>query len=327
MSFKTYVAQRLLWTVFATFIIVSITFLLLAASPNAQVSQFAFEAAQNPGTSAEEAREAARQRLGTNQPLWERYTEYMINIFTLNWGYSQSGGGQLVTERILNALPYTALYSVPTTILSVIIGVSIGLYSATNQYSRFDYAATFFAFFGYAIPNFWFGIILLVIFGAWLGWVPIIFQPDVPWLSFEMLKQLILPVIVLVTAQTTGLMRYSRAEALEYVEAEFLKTAKAKGVSSYRIVTRHIFRPAAVPLMTILISDLLGLFIASSLLVEVVFSIPGLGRLTFNAILQQDTPLVLSTTLVGVMIAVFGNLLQDISYTVLDPRISYDSRE
>ncbi|MDZ7702723.1 MAG: ABC transporter permease [Halobacteriales archaeon] len=229
-------------------------------------------------------------------------------------------------ELIMDALPYTMIYTIPTTIFSIIVGISIGLYSATHQYTKFDYTATFIAFFGYAIPNFWFGIILLVIFGAWLGWVPIIFDTDPGFFSLDMAKQLILPIVVLTTSQLTGLMRYSRAEALEYVQAEFTKVARAKGISNYRVLTRHILRPALVPLMTILIADLLGIFIAASYLVEIVFSIPGLGRLTLDAILNEDTSLVLATTLIPVSLSIVGNLFQDIAYTVLDPRIDYGDR-
>jgi peptide/nickel transport system permease protein len=325
MSFRWYVTRRILWTFVATYIILSLTFLLLSLAPNQAVTELAFQAAQQ-GQSAEAAEQAARQRLGLDQPLWERYAIYMQNMFTLNWGYSTSHPGTPVLELIADALPYTMVYSIPTTIFSVVVGVSIGLYSATHQYTRFDYAATFVAFFGYAIPNFWFGIILLVIFGAWLGWVPIVFDIDAPFLSWAMAKQLVLPVLVLTTSQLTALMRYSRAEALEYVQAEFTKVARAKGVSDIRVLTRHILRPAAVPLMTILVADLLGIFIAASYLVEVVFSIPGLGRLTLDAINNQDTPLVLATTLIPVFLSVLGNLFQDIAYTVLDPRIDYGDR-
>ena len=242
---------------------------------------------------------------------------------TGRWSDSRS---QPVMTAIANAIPYTAVYSVPTTILSILVGLAVGLYSATHQYTRTDYAATFFAFFGYAIPNFWFGIILLLVFAVQLGWFPVVFDPDVPFLSLAMARQLVLPVVVLVTGTIAGIMRYSRAEALEYVEAAFVKTAKAKGASEFRILTRHILRPASVPLMTILVGDILGIFLAASYLVEVVFGIPGLGQLSYNAILTQDTALVLGTTLIFTFVSVVGNLLQDIAYTVLDPRIDYGDR-
>jgi peptide/nickel transport system permease protein len=141
-----------------------------------------------------------------------------------------------------------------------------------------------------------------------------------------MAEQLVLPVVVLVTSTIAGIMRYSRAEALEYVEAAFVKTARAKGAGELRVLSRHVLRPAAVPLVTILLGDILTIFLASSYLVEVVFGIPGLGQLSWEAILAQDTALVLGTTLVFTFIAVVGNLLQDVAYTVLDPRIDYGDR-
>ena len=163
-------------------------------------------------------------------------------------------------------------------------------------------------------------------FGVQLGWFPVIFDPTVGFFTFEMARQLVLPVFVLTTGTIAGIMRYSRAEALEYVQAEFVKTARAKGASGQRVLYRHILRPAAVPLMTILIADLLGIFLAASYLVEVVFGIPGLGQLSFLALIAQDTSVVLGTTLIFTFIAVIGNLLQDIAYTILDPRIDYGDR-
>jgi peptide/nickel transport system permease protein len=321
---RWYVVRRVLWAVVATYLILSVTWGLLALTPNPAAEQLQFQAAASGG-SAEAAREAFEARRGLNRPLWERYTAYMRNMVTLNWGWSDSRS-QPVMEAITGAIPYTAVYSVPTTILSILLGLSIGLYSATHQYTKTDYAATFFAFFGYAIPNFWFAIILLLVFAVQLGWFPVVFDPDVALVGAEMAHQLVLPVVVLVTGTIAGVMRYSRAEALEYVQAEFVKTAKAKGADEFRILTRHILRPAAVPLMTILIGDILGIFLAASYLVEVVFGIPGLGQLSYNAIIAQDTALVLGTTLIFTFIAVIGNLLQDIAYTVLDPRIDYGDR-
>lgn len=321
---RWYVARRLLWAVVATFVVLSITWVLLYASQEQALVSVQYQAAASGGD-AEAAREAYAQRRGLDRPLWRQYADYMTSMATLDWGYSTSRG-QPVTAAIADALPYTVMYSVPWTVLTVAFGLSVGLYSATHQHSRSDYAATFVAFFGYAIPNFWFGIVLLVIFGVHLDLVPIVFDPDVPVFSLANARQLVLPVFVLTTGSIASLTRYTRAEALEYVEATFTKTARAKGVSDGRILLLHVLRPAAVPLSTILVADLLGLFIASSYLVEVVFGIPGLGQLSFKAIQNQDTPLVLATTLVGVFVAVFGNLLQDVAYTVLDPRIDYGDR-
>jgi peptide/nickel transport system permease protein len=321
---RWYVVRRLLWAGFATFVILSATWALLTALPNQTVAQLQFQAAQSGG-SAEAAAEAFRESRGLDRPLYVQYADYMSNMLTLNWGWSESRS-QTVMAAILEAIRFTAIYSVPTTVLSILIGLAIGLYSATHQYTATDYAATTFAFFGVAIPNFWFAIILLLVFGVQLGWVPVVFDSSAPVFSLAMAEQLVLPVVVLVTSTIAGIMRYSRAEALEYVEAAFVKTARAKGAGELRVLSRHVLRPAAVPLVTILLGDILTIFLASSYLVEVVFGIPGLGQLSWEAILAQDTALVLGTTLVFTFIAVVGNLLQDVAYTVLDPRIDYGDR-
>jgi peptide/nickel transport system permease protein len=321
---RWYVVRRLLWTVLATYIILSVSWGLLAATPNQQAAQLQFQTAA-AGGDAEAAGEAFERSRGLDRPLWERYTDYMSNMLSLNWGWSESRS-QPVTTAIASALPYTALYSVPTTLLSIVLGVGIGLYSATHQYTKTDYAATFFAFFGFAIPNFWFAIILLLVFGVQLGWVPVVFDPDAGFFSAKMAQQLVLPVVVLTTGTIASIMRYSRTRTLEYVQAEFVKTARAKGASEGRILTRHILRPASLTLITILVGDLLGIFIAASYLVEVVFGIPGLGQLAYRAIIAQDTALVLGTTLIPVFIAIVGNLFQDVAYTVLDPRVDYGDR-
>ena len=324
MSMRWYVARRLGWTVVATLVILTITFGLLEITPDAQAAQVQFEAAQGGGD-AEAAKEAYEARRGLDQPLWQRYTDYMVNMVTLDWGWSDTRS-QPVTEAILNSYPYSLMYGVPAVIISTVVGIGIGLYSATHQYTKADYAGTFVAFFGISIPNFWFGIILLLIFAVRLEWVPVLFDADAPTFSLQNARQLILPVFVLTTSAIASEMRYARAEALEYVQSEFVKTARAKGASGKRILFRHILRPALVPLSTILVGDILGLILTTSYLVEVVFGIPGLGRLSLDAITNQDTSLVLGTTLIPVFIALVGNLLQDIAYTVLDPRIDYGDR-
>jgi len=307
-----------------TFIIVSITWALLTAAPNPEVRQAATQAALeggNPNTAAERVRELR----GLNAPLYQRYIDYVVNVYTLDWGWSRMRS-QPVTQAMVQSLYYTAQYSIPWTLITVVLAPAVGLYSAANQYSWKDHLATGFSFFGYAIPNFFFGIILLLIFGVYLGWIPITYNSDVPVFSLANARQLAVPIFVLVTGSIGGTVRVARNESSEFMSADFVKTATAKGVSTARIYTRHILRPTMVPLSTTMVAQLLALFIGSSLLVEIVFSIPGLGRLTYRAITAQDTNLVLGSTLFFTFIATIGNLLQDIVYTVLDPRIDFSDR-
>jgi peptide/nickel transport system permease protein len=324
MSMKWYVARRIAWAIVATYIILSVTFAMLAVAPGNGQTQFAFEAATSGGD-PEQARETFDRITGRDEPLLQRYTDYMVNMATLNWGWSFTRN-QPVMDALAAAYPYSLMYSVPATLIAIVVGYGIGLYSATHQYTATDYLGTFVAFFGVSIPNFWFGIMLILIFAVQLGWLPSFYSTEAGIWTVQNAKQLILPTIVLSTAAVANNMRYSRAEALEYVTADFVKTARAKGASDWRVLLRHIFRPAMVPLMTIFIADILGLLFAGAYLTEVVFQIPGLALLSFRAIVQQDTPLVMATTLIPVFIAIVGNLLQDIAYTVLDPRIDYGDR-
>jgi len=324
MGFGRYVTARVLWAAVVSLIIVTVTFLLLAAAPNPAVQRAATQAALQGGDPAAAA-ERVRELRGLNHPLHVRYLDYVRSVYTLDWGWSQSRS-QPVTEAVAQALYYTAQYSIPWTILTVILGPLVGVYSAANMYSWKDHAATAFAFFGYAIPNFFFGIILLLVFGVWLEVIPIVYETGVPVFSVENAVQLSVPVFVLVTGSIGAVMRVSRNESAEFQNADFMKTAKAKGVSPFRAYAYHVMRPTLVPLSTTLVGQLLALFLGASLLVEVVFGIPGLGRLTYEALVAQDTNLVLGTTLFFTFVAVVGNLIEDLAFTVLDPRISYDDR-
>ncbi|MFD1513893.1 ABC transporter permease [Halomarina rubra] len=324
MGLGWYITRRVAWTFVVTLIIVSVTFILLSAAPNPEVAKAATQAALQ-GDNPAEAEERIRMIRGLDKPFTERYLEYVTGVYTLNWGWSTMNN-EPVTKSVFEALYYTAQYSIPWTLLTITLGPIAGLYSAASQYSWKDHVATGITFFGYAIPNFFFGIVLLLIFGVQLGWVPVLYNTDVPVFSLANAKQLFLPIFVLVTGSIGGIMRVSRNESSEYMNADFVKTAKAKGVSRYRIYARHVLRPTMVPLSTTMVGQLLALFVGSSLLVEIVFGIPGIGRLSYAAIIAQDTSVVLGFTLFFTFLATISNLLQDIVYTVLDPRISFDDR-
>ena len=324
MGLGRYVGLRILWAAVVSLIIVTVTFVLMAAAPNPAIQEAATQAALEGGD-PQEAVQRERELRGLDEPLHVRYVDFLTNVYTLNWGWSEHRS-QPVTEALAEGIFYTAQYSIPWTILTILIGPLVGVYSAANMYSWRDHAATAFAFFGYAIPNFFFGIILLLLFGVWLDWIPVVYDTGVATFSVANATQLALPVFVLVTGSIGAVMRVSRNESAEFRKATFMKTAKAKGVSPFRAYAYHVMRPTLVPLSTTLVGQLLAIFLGSSLLVEVVFGIPGLGRLTFDALVAQDTNLVLGATLAFTFVAVIGNLLEDLAFTVLDPRISYDDR-
>lgn len=340
MSMRWYVVRRLAWTLLATYFALSITFGLLALSPNTGEMQASFAAASSGGD-PEAAREAYRERRGLDEPLHERYVGYMTNMVTFNWGWSTMRN-QPVMAAIGDAWPYSAQIMIPSIIAAAVVGFGVGLYSALHRHTPTDYGATFFAFFGISIPNFWFAIMMILVFSVWMQgqtWFtlaglelpsalapPTYYHTGIGFFTLQNLHQIIMPIIVVATAAIAGQMRYSRAAALEYVQAEFVKTARAKGASEWRVLTRHILRVALIPLSTILIAEALALLWAGALLAEVVFQIPGIGLLAYKAIIDQDTSLVLATTLIPVFLALFSNLLQDLAYVWLDPRIDYGDR-
>jgi peptide/nickel transport system permease protein len=325
---KWYVVKRIGWTVVATYLALSATFVVLTLSPNPGMMDATMNCA-SMGENPEECRERFRERRGLDKPVTERYVNYMLNMATLNWGYSQTRN-QMVTDAIAEAWPYSAQYGIPTLIMSTIIGYGVGIYSSYKQYSLADYGGAFVSFVGISIPNFWFALVLIMIVSVWLDLLPVYYQSLIPeqqgWLSVANLKQIVLPTVVLTSSSLAFQMRYTRAQMLEQMNQEFVKVAKAKGASDYRMLIWHVLRMAAVPLATSFVSVLLGITWASAVIIEQIFAIPGLGLMSYNAIINQDTPLLLATTLIPVFLAIFGNLCEDLAQIWLDPRIDYGER-
>jgi peptide/nickel transport system permease protein len=341
MSMKWYVVRRILFAVFATYIALSLTFGLLTLSPNPAMMRDMMQCGMASGGQTDECQENIEEEYGLNAPLHERYQRYVVRMFTLEWGWSTLRA-EPVTTALATAWPLSAQFMIPSVLISMLVGYGIGLYSAVNQYTKTDYFGAFIAFFGISIPNFWFAIILILVFGVWVRSatlfgvslsplaLPVYYQTGVideaGMFSVANARQLILPTLVVSTGAIAGQMRYSRAQALEHVNAEFVKVAKAKGAGEWRLVIRHIFRVALVPLSTYLVGQFLGLLWTGSIIIETIFQIPGIGLLTIQAIENSDTSLVMATTLIPVFLAIFGNLLQDLAYVVFDPRIDYGDR-
>jgi peptide/nickel transport system permease protein len=325
---KVYIAKRILFAVFAIWIAFSATFFLLEASPNKGAMKATMNCAAT-GEDPEQCRERYEERRGLDKPVTERYKNYMVNLFTFNWGWSESRS-QPVTQAILNAWPYSAQYTIPLIFLSTTIAFALGLYSAYNPYTVTDYLGSFVAFFGISIPNFWFALMMIIVFGVHLDLLPTYYQSTIPenqgWLSWANVEQLLIPMFVLLTAYLAFQMRYVRAQDLEQKNKEFVKVAKSKGASQFRLMLVHVFRNAAAPLAGSFVGMLIGIFWAGSLIIEQIFSIPGLGLLSYTAIVEQDTPLILGNTFVIVLLAVLGNLLEDLAIISLDPRIDYKGR-
>jgi len=240
-----------------------------------------------------------------------------------DWGWSFSTSMPVI-ELIKTHWIYSFQLILFSTILAALVGILIGIYSAVRQYSKTDYIATFFSFIGISIPNFWLGVMLILLFAVQLGLFKTYYDTGIPLLSLANLKQLILPVVTLGTGMMAGYTRYTRSAMLDNLRKEFVRTARAKGLPERVVIGKHVFRNAILPLVTIIMFDLGSIVFGGAYLTEIVFGIPGLGRISFNAIFADDYAVVVAVTLISAFLILLINLTTDIAYAYLDPRIRYD---
>jgi peptide/nickel transport system permease protein len=263
--------------------------------------------------------------IGLDRPLPERYAQWLIRAVRLDWGESwQVAFGQPVGRIISDRLPQTLLLMGVSTSLSVLIALPIGIYSALRKYSRLDYLVTSLSFFGVSMPTFWFGLMLMVIFAVDLHWLPTsgVSTPGLENDPIDRLKHLILPVTVLSLFNVAQWSRFMRASMLEVLGLEYLRTARAKGLGEAAVVLRHGLRNALIPVITILGIDIPVLF-SGAVITETIFAWPGMGRLLRDGIFANDWPVVTAVIMITAFLVTLGNLLADILYGVVDPRIRY----
>lgn len=315
------VARRVAFAVFSVYLVVSLAFLAVAVPPDPRVD-FIEHQLYGQGKSEEQVEQAVadyRERRNLDDPLPERYVGWLIGVATLEWGVSYSRG-QPVTGVVASSLPYTLLYVLPAMAVSVGGGLLAGLYSATHRRSLLDRLATGTAYLGFGLPEFWLGQILLLTVVGGAGGAGVGFDPQAGPLAPGNRLVVGLAAAVLATTLLAGQLRYTRAELLEYVGTDVVKLVRAKGAGPWR-VGRHLLRIAAVPLLSLSVTELLGVLVLNVYVVEYVFGIPGLGRVTLTAIQDRDVPLVIGTSLVVALIGVLGNAVQDAGHALLDPRL------
>jgi peptide/nickel transport system permease protein len=266
---------------------------------------------------------AIEARYGVDRPIHEQYITYIVNLGRGDWGWSLSTS-MPVMELIKVHWIYSFQLIFLSTIFAAIIGILIGIYSAVKQYSKTDYLATFFSFIGISIPNFWLGVMLILLFSVQLGLFKTYYDTSLPLLSLANLKQLILPVVTLGTGMLAGYTRYTRSAMLDNLRKDFVRTARAKGLPERTVIGKHVFRNAVLPLVTIIMFDLGSIVFGGAYLTEIVFGIPGLGQISFNAIFADDYAVVVAVTVISAFLILMINLITDITYTYLDPRIRYE---
>lgn len=275
-------------------------------------------------TITEEDRARYLEEYGLNDPVPVQYVRWLGEVVQGNLGYSLIQEGMPVTELIIARLPNTLLLMLGSTFLAMIIAIPIGIYSATRPYTLTDYTFTTASFIGVAIPNFWFGLVLIMFFAVQLGWFPsggaATLHGDFSIL--DRLHHLFLPAIVLATADTASLTRYTRSSMIEVLDQDYIRTARAKGFKKSKVVIKHGVRNGLIPVLT-LIGLMIPSFIGGAVITEKIFNWPGIGLLFIDATFQRDYPIIMALTMISAILVVVGNLVADILYAIFDPRIEY----
>ncbi len=319
---RAYIIRRLIYAAIIAWGVVTATFILLQLSPNSPADRYLASMSAR-GSDPAQVIAAIESRYGVNRPILVQYGEYMTNLVRGDWGWSLSTS-MPVMELIKKHWIYSFQLILLSSIFASILGIAIGVYSAIRQYSKIDYIATFLSFIGVSLPNFWLGIMLILVFSVQLGWFKTYYDTSLPILSLANLKALVLPVITLGTGMMAGYTRYVRSSVLDNLRKDFVRTARAKGLPERTVIGKHVLRNAMLPIFTILMFDLGSIVFGGAYLTEIIFGIPGLGRISFNAVFANDYPVVITITLIGALVVLITNLVSDIAYTWLDPRVRYE---
>jgi peptide/nickel transport system permease protein len=311
-----YLIRRLLGIIPLLIGITVLVFLLVNAVPGNPVGEYIL----NPGTRPEDV-ERIKRSLGLDQPLYKRYFTWLGNVAQGDLGRSMKTFTP-VRDDIMARLPNTLKLTVASFVLALLFSIPVGVYSAVRRNSWFDHIATVVSVAGVSIPRFWFGLILILIFAVRLGWLPSGGVASIRGDSgvVDQLKHLLMPAITLAIAEMAGWTRYIRGQMLEVIRQDYIRTAAAKGLRERVVIFRHALRNALLPLVT-----LFGLaipeFFSGALIIETIFSWPGIGRLTFDAAVSRDYTTIMGTVLISSILVILGNLLADVSYGLLDPRV------
>ncbi|HEX3176008.1 MAG TPA: ABC transporter permease [Methylomirabilota bacterium] len=315
-----YVVRRLLIMVPVIFGISLVLFTILALAPGDPFE----ELATNPNVPPE-VRLQLRTQFGLDDPVPVRYVRWLTSMLHGDWGFSFVSRVN-VTTLILQRLPTSLFVLGSAQILGVLIALPIGTYSALRPYSVFDQIATTLAFIGFSLPTFFTGLMFILVFSLTLDWLPFIYRADIPATGWrwwwEQAQQAAMPVAVLGLFQGATLTRFVRSAVLDVVRLDFVNTARAKGLTERATVIKHVIRNALIPVVTLVALQIPAIF-TGAVITEQIFRIPGIGSLLIASILANDTPVIMAITFVFSCLVVIFNLVADLLYGWLDPRISY----
>ncbi|WP_298366868.1 ABC transporter permease [uncultured Bradyrhizobium sp.] len=314
-----YILRRLMIAIPSLLGISLVLFVVLALAPGDPFS----ELATNPNVPPE-VQAALRAKFGLDDPIYLRYLHWLSAMAQGDWGFSFVSRINVDT-LILQRLPTTLYVIGSAQLLALLIAIPVGVYAATRPYSLFDQLANTFAFIGFSLPTFFTGILFILVFSVKLDWLPFVYTDvpgsGIPWL-LEMIRQAIMPVMVLGLFQAASMTRFVRSAMLDVIRLDYVTTARAKGLGQAKVIVKHVMRNAMIPVVTLIALQMPAVF-GGAIVTEQIFRIPGIGSLLISSILANDTPVVMAVTFVFACLVVLFNLIADVLYGWLDPRISF----
>lgn len=315
-----YILRRLLIAVPSLLGISVVLFTVLALAPGDPFE----ELATNPNVPAE-VRTMLRAKFGLDDPVWQRYFRWLAAMLQGDWGFSFISRVDVDT-LILQRVPVTLAVIGLSQLLALAIALPVGIISATRPYSVFDQIANTLAFIGFSLPTFFTGLLLILLFSIKLDWLPFVYRADISATGWqwwwEHIRQSIMPVLVLGLFQGASWTRYVRSAVLDVIRLDHVTTARSKGLPERTVVMKHVVRNALIPVVTLVALQMPAVF-GGAIVTEQIFRIPGIGSLLIDAILRNDTPVIMAVTFVFACLVILFNLIADLLYGLLDPRISY----
>ncbi len=317
---RSHLLRRILLAIPSLLGISLVLYAVLALAPGDPLSELTSNGNVPPSVQA-----ALRAQYGLDDPVWSRYLHWLLAMLRGDWGFSFTSRID-VDRLIFQRLPVTVAVIGASQVLAVAVAIPVGVLAASRPYSLFDQLANTVAFIGFSLPTFFTGLLLVLLFSITLNWLPFVYRSDlgVTGLAWwrEEIRQSAMPVAVLGLFQGASLVRFVRSAVLDVIKLDYVTTARSKGIGERRVLLRHVVRNALVPVVTLVALQMPVVF-GGAIVTEQIFRVPGIGSLLIDSILTNDTPVVMGVTFVFAALVILFNLVADILYGWLDPRIAF----
>ena len=323
------IAKKIAWMLIIFMGITLISFMVIHLAPGSPTD---LQTTMNPLADAD-ARKRLEAFYGLDKPLLQQYWEWLVRLVQLDFGNSMGSDARPVLVKIAERMPLTIWMNVAGLVLTLVIAIPLGVVAAWRKGGWFDNLTTVLVFVGFAMPGFWMALLLMSYFSITLQWLPLSgvtsleFATLSPWgQALDVAKHLAMPLFIIVFGSLAGMSRFMRASMLEVLRQDFIVTARAKGLPERVVLFRHALRNALLPVITLLGLSVPGL-IGGSVIIESIFSLPGMGQLFYGAVMARDYPLIMGNLVLGAVLTLMGNTLADLCYSLADPRIRVHTRK